>query len=427
MTVTWQIVMTMAVWHTAHSAPSANPAPRPITPRPHRALDPTSSSGGHRFSRAHFEFTLDLYGALVKESTEQEANVLFSPVCVAALLYPLLLSDDQVLSQQVRQVLRYSNMTIADIREGHTTMMDNFEDPYYHGRLHARLRAVRVPFSPSSRAVQGACAGGRLLGERHGGAQRHRSTDGQVVGAVTEAVTEAVTGAVTEQQGAVEGLAVTRRGNRFEILLNFIRRGIEKEGVEVGEWRINALNAGQVLTDERKRRSRSGQLEGSADYAKAGHHKGRQVAQISTFEVKGRLMWIRFEVPMMVGKLELPLGYSPEMEVRILELPYASRRVSMFVLLPDDPAFGLARLEANFTSDTVKALFSTLKDERVNLRLPRFRVGVSPPVQAALQSLGLRQVFPPAAPSEGESRPRLVLHDTLHRCTFSPRSVSLIS
>ncbi|ROT78584.1 hypothetical protein C7M84_002702 [Penaeus vannamei] len=184
-----------------------NPAPRPITPRPHRALDPTSSSGGHRFSRAHFEFTLDLYGALVKESTEQEANVLFSPVCVAALLYPLLLSDDQVLSQQV---LRYSNMTIADIREGHTTMMDNFEDPYYHGRLHARLRAVRVPFSPSSRAVQGACAGGRLLGERHGGAQRHRSTDGQVVGAVTEAVTEAVTGAVTEQQGAVEGLAVTR-------------------------------------------------------------------------------------------------------------------------------------------------------------------------------------------------------------------------
>ncbi|XP_069973911.1 leukocyte elastase inhibitor [Penaeus vannamei] len=376
MTVTWQIVMTMAVWHTAHSAPSANPAPRPITPRPHRALDPTSSSGGHRFSRAHFEFTLDLYGALVKESTEQEANVLFSPVCVAALLYPLLLSDDQVLSQQVRQVLRYSNMTIADIREGHTTMMDNFEDPYYHGRLHLARSLFVQSGSPSAAFVRGQYKGpaqevdflGNVTGVLKGIDQWVQSqTDGQVVGAVTEAVTEAVTGAVTEEQGAVEGLAVV---------------AVYYSGQWLHQFQPN-------LTFDK-----------GLFYPPSGN---------------------RFEVPMMVGKLELPLGYSPEMEVRILELPYASRRVSMFVLLPDDPAFGLARLEANFTSDTVKALFSTLKDERVNLRLPRFRVGVSPPVQAALQSLGLRQVFPPAASSEGESRPRLVLHDTLHSAVLEVR------
>ncbi|XP_063602858.1 leukocyte elastase inhibitor-like [Penaeus indicus] len=356
MTVTWQIVMTVAVWHTAHTAPSPNPAPRPITPRPHRALDPTSSTGGHRFSRAHFEFTLDLYGALVRESTDEQANVLFSPVCVAALLYPLLLSEDQVLSQQVRQ--------------GHTTMMDNFEDAYYQGRLHLARSLFVQAGSPSAAFVREQYKGpaqevdilGNATGVLKGIDQWVQSqTDGRVVGAVTEAVTEAVTGSVAEQQGAVEGLAV-----------------------------VAVYYSGQWLH----------QFQPNLTFDKGLFYPSSES---------------RFEVPMMVGKLELPLGYSPEMEVRILELPYASRRVSMFVLLPDDPDFGLARLEANFTSDTVKALFSTLKDERVNLRLPRFRVGVSPPVQAALKSLGLLQIFPPAAFAEESSGPRLVLHDTLHK------------
>lgn len=63
----------------------------------------------------------------------------------------------------------------------------------------------------------------------------------------------------------------------------------------------------------------------------------------------------------MVGRLELPLGSYPPLEVRVLELPLAARRASMFILLPDHPDRGLAPLEHNMTQNNMKALFSSLK------------------------------------------------------------------
>ena len=63
----------------------------------------------------------------------------------------------------------------------------------------------------------------------------------------------------------------------------------------------------------------------------------------------------------MSGKFELPLGHSQEMECRVLEMPFSQKRISMFILLPDDPIDGLTRLEANMTTENIKMLFSTLR------------------------------------------------------------------
>lgn len=63
----------------------------------------------------------------------------------------------------------------------------------------------------------------------------------------------------------------------------------------------------------------------------------------------------------MSGKFELPVGYSAEMECRVLELPFSQKRISMFLLLPDDPVDGLANLESNISTENIKTLFSTLK------------------------------------------------------------------
>ena len=70
----------------------------------------------------------------------------------------------------------------------------------------------------------------------------------------------------------------------------------------------------------------------------------------------------RLEVPMMSGRFQLPHGYSTDLECQVLEIPFSQRRVSMFILLPDDPnTEGILKLETNLTSDNVKLLFSTLK------------------------------------------------------------------
>ena len=63
---------------------------------------------------------------------------------------------------------------------------------------------------------------------------------------------------------------------------------------------------------------------------------------------------------MMSGRFTLPLGYSPEMECRILELPFTQKRISMFILLPDETD-GLAALERKITAENVKMLFTTLE------------------------------------------------------------------
>ena len=68
----------------------------------------------------------------------------------------------------------------------------------------------------------------------------------------------------------------------------------------------------------------------------------------------------RMEIPMMSGRFTLPLGYSPEMECRILELPFTQKRISMFILLPDETD-GLAALERKITAENVKMLFTTLE------------------------------------------------------------------
>lgn len=70
---------------------------------------------------------------------------------------------------------------------------------------------------------------------------------------------------------------------------------------------------------------------------------------------------------MMKGRLRLPLGYSYDLEARVLELPLRERRVSLFLLLPDALEQGLQRLEANLTTDNLRALLSTLKVGRTRI------------------------------------------------------------
>ena len=115
----------------------------------------------------------------------------------------------------------------------------------------------------------------------------------------------------------------------------------------------------------------------------------------------------------MSGKFQLPLGYSAEMECRVLDLPFSQKRISMFLLLPDDPVDGLANLESNISTENIKTLFSTLKvrlnyhrfnvvtcnihdlsfqDEVVNVKLPKFKLNANFEMRDTLRSLGLEDL-----------------------------------
>lgn len=99
---------------------------------------------------------------------------------------------------------------------------------------------------------------------------------------------------------------------------------------------------------------------------------------------------------MMAGKFKVLLGESPELGCRLLELPFRGKRLSMFLILPDEGPNSLRNLEANLTAINLKKLFSSLREEMVHVRMPKFGVQQSTRLADTLRTLGLPSLFDPS-------------------------------
>ncbi|KFZ48577.1 Leukocyte elastase inhibitor [Antrostomus carolinensis] len=106
----------------------------------------------------------------------------------------------------------------------------------------------------------------------------------------------------------------------------------------------------------------------------------------------------RKTVKMMYQKKKFNFGYIPEVKIRVLELPYDGRELSMIILLPDDiedDSTGLQKLEKQLTLEKLQEwtcpehLYST----DVHVRLPKFKLEESYDLQSDLAAMGLLDVF----------------------------------
>ncbi|KFO04593.1 Leukocyte elastase inhibitor [Balearica regulorum gibbericeps] len=106
----------------------------------------------------------------------------------------------------------------------------------------------------------------------------------------------------------------------------------------------------------------------------------------------------RKTVKMMYQKKKFRFGYIPEVKVRVLELPYDGRELSMIILLPDDiedDSTGLQKLEKQLTLENLQEwtcpehLYST----DVRVRLPKFKLEESYDLKSDLAAMGLLDVF----------------------------------
>ena len=82
--------------------------------------------------------------------------------------------------------------------------------------------------------------------------------------------------------------------------------------------------------------------------------------------------------------------------------------MSMFLILPDSLNPGIQSMEANLTTDTIKALMTTLQvmnfkflfifslqDEVVNVKVPRFQIEATRNIDEEIRSLGVEAIFTP--------------------------------
>ena len=109
-------------------------------------------------------------------------------------------------------------------------------------------------------------------------------------------------------------------------------------------------------------------------------------------------------------------NYAQVSGAQIIQLPYEGGRYSMFVALP--PAGSdLDKLIPHITEDAFNSALEMMSPKRVKLSLPRFKVETFMLLNKALQNMGIRTAFTPAADFRGiaEMGP-LVLDQVKQKC-----------
>ncbi|KFO85751.1 hypothetical protein N320_09182, partial [Buceros rhinoceros silvestris] len=103
-------------------------------------------------------------------------------------------------------------------------------------------------------------------------------------------------------------------------------------------------------------------------------------------------------------------------KMKILELPYTSGELSMFVLLPDDIS-GLDELENKITFEKLIEWTSpdVMEKKRVKVFLPRMKIEEKYNLTSVLMALGMTDVFSPSANLSGiSSADNLKLSEAIH-------------
>jgi serpin B len=86
------------------------------------------------------------------------------------------------------------------------------------------------------------------------------------------------------------------------------------------------------------------------------------------------------------------LKYGENDDLRILEMPYRSNRLSMVILLPNKND-GLAELEKTLTVSGIEQLLQTGSSQEVNVSLPKFKETSGFELTKPLKDLGMVDAF----------------------------------
>ncbi|CAN7936924.1 unnamed protein product [Ixodes hexagonus] len=98
------------------------------------------------------------------------------------------------------------------------------------------------------------------------------------------------------------------------------------------------------------------------------------------------------QVDTMNGSFGIPYGYFEDLQVDVAELPYRGLDFSMTILLPRNSG-ALVSLERNLTAGLFQSMVSQLRERKVNVALPKFKLETKYSLKEPLKSLGIRRIF----------------------------------
>lgn len=303
-------------------------------------LRPISSL--QKLTRAQLWFSLDLYKSVSEDEVNStQDNLVMSPYSTSSLLSMLYLGSAGVTSDQLRHVLHFDNLSYVEVHRSYKKIVESIK--LGKGQANNLTLANKI-------FLQKTVNVSKVYGEK-----------------------------LFEYYDASLELVDFASNSSFA-------RDLVNMWVKVHtRGKIQALLEAPPSPDTRLLLANAIYFRGSWLY----RFDRQKTYEHSTFRVSSDESVI---VPMMVARLKVAHGRSDVLSCSALELPYAGRRLSMFILLPDHVE-GLGRLEARLTSEGLGQFLASLKDETVNVRIPRFRLQSKLWLRDALVKLGLTDVF----------------------------------
>ena len=148
------------------------------------------------------------------------------------------------------------------------------------------------------------------------------------------------------------------------------------------------------------------------------YFKGNWASQFDKRQTKNSPFYVRVDrtvnVPMMYQKEKF--RYMETGRLQAIELPYVDNELSMVVLLPKE-VNGITALENFLTADSLRKWLTRLREQKVDVYLPRFKITSEFRLDTALRSMGMPDAFslPPADFSGMTGKKDLFISAVIHK------------
>jgi len=149
------------------------------------------------------------------------------------------------------------------------------------------------------------------------------------------------------------------------------------------------------------------------------YFKGEWVKQFNEDETRDRDFRISSNNNVKVKMMqrtddESIFGYTENNQLQILEMPYSGEELSMLILLPKDD--NIRSLENSITTEKLSEWKEDLKEQRVNIYIPRFKFETKYFMADTLSEMGMPTAFSDSADFSGMTGKRdLKIDEVIHQ------------
>ncbi|XP_064235126.1 serpin B3-like isoform X2 [Aotus nancymaae] len=325
-------------------------------------------------SEANTQFLFDLF----QQFRKSKNNIFYSPISITSALGMVLLGAKGNTAQQINKVLHFDQVTENTTEKAATYQVDK------SGNVHQQFQKLLTELNKSTDAYELKIAN-KLFGEK-----------------TYQFLKEYLDAIKKYYQTSVESV-------------DFVK------APEESRKKINAWVESQ--TNEKIKNLfpyKSIDRDTTLVLVNAIYFKGQWEKKFNKEDTKEEKFWPNKDtykpIQMMRQYTFFNFALLEDVQAKVLEIPYKAKDLSMIVLLPDE-IDGLQKLEEKLTAEKLMKWTSlqNMREARVNLQLPRFKVEEAYDLKDTLRAMGMVDVFSDADLSGMTGSRDLVVSKALHK------------